>query len=61
MQSKNDSIETHFCIPKFVFDEARKKTKNNIPKVILSLRLILIKFFIDNNLTYYLKTLTNKQ
>ena len=30
MQSKNDSIETHFCIPKFVFDEARKKSKNKI-------------------------------
>jgi len=30
MQSKNDSIETHFYTPKYVFDEARKKSKNKI-------------------------------
>ena len=29
-------------------------SKNNIPKVKLSLRLILVKFFITNNLISYL-------
>jgi nucleoside-diphosphate-sugar epimerase len=30
MQSKKESIETHYSLPKFVFDEASKKTKNKI-------------------------------
>jgi len=35
----------------------RNKIKNNTPKVMLSLFLILIEFFIDNILTFYIKSI----
>jgi hypothetical protein len=35
----------------------RKKIKNNIPKVMLSLDLTLIEFFINNILNVYLKNI----